>query len=39
MCAWFVAEEIPRELRRIVEFLDVQTDPAEVLAVEIRQYT
>lgn len=35
----FVADEIPPELRRIVEFLNQQMDPAEVLAVEIRQYT
>lgn len=34
----FVADEIPAELRRIVEFLNAQTDPAEVLAVEIKQY-
>jgi hypothetical protein len=34
----FVADEIPQELRRIVEFLNVQMDPAEVLAVEIKQY-
>jgi len=34
----FVADEIPSELRRIVEFLNTQMDPAEVLAVEIRQY-
>ncbi len=34
----FVADEIPRELRRIVEFLNAQMDPAEVLAVEIKQY-
>ena len=34
----FVADEIPPELRRIVEFLNNQMDPAEVLAVEIRQY-
>lgn len=34
----FVADVIPRELRRIVEFLNEQMDPAEVLAVEIRQY-
>jgi hypothetical protein len=34
----FVADEIPAELRRIVEFLNGQMDPAEVLAVEIRQY-
>lgn len=34
----FVADEIPPQLRRIVEFLNEQMDPAEVLAVEIRQY-
>ncbi|MHC1594613.1 MAG: hypothetical protein ACXQT2_04820, partial [Methanotrichaceae archaeon] len=34
----FVADDVPTELRRIVEFLNVQMDPAEVLAVEIRQY-
>lgn len=34
----FVADEIPNELRRIVEFLNAQMDPAEVLAVEIKQF-
>ena len=34
----FVADEIPSELRRIVEFLNAQMDPAQVLAVEISQY-
>jgi hypothetical protein len=34
----FIADEIPPELRRVVEFLNGQMDPAEVLAVEIRQY-
>ncbi len=34
----FVADEIPAELRRIVEFLNQQMDPAEVLAVEIRRF-
>jgi hypothetical protein len=34
----FVADEIPPELRRIVEFMNEQMDPAEVLAVEIKQY-
>jgi hypothetical protein len=34
----FVADEIPAELQRVVEFLNEQMDPAEVLAVEIRQY-
>jgi len=35
----FVADEIPAELRRVVEFLNRQMDPAEVLAIEIRQYS
>lgn len=34
----FVADEIPQELRRVVEFLNGQMDPAEVLAVEVKQY-
>lgn len=34
----FIADYISPELRRIVEFLNQQMDPAEVLAVEIRQY-
>lgn len=34
----FVADEIPAELRRIVEFLNEQMDPAEVLAIEIRHF-
>lgn len=34
----FVADVIPIELRRIVEFLNRQMSPAEVLAVEIRHY-
>jgi hypothetical protein len=34
----FVADEIPTELRRIVEFLNQQMNPAEMLAVEIKQY-
>jgi hypothetical protein len=34
----FVADEIPPALRRIVEFLNGQMDPAEVLAIEIRQH-
>jgi hypothetical protein len=33
----FVADRIPAELRRIVEFLNEQMDPAEVLALELRQ--
>ncbi len=34
----FVADQIPAELRRIVEFLNSHMDPTEVLAVEIRQF-
>jgi hypothetical protein len=35
----FVADKIPSELRRVVEFLNEQMDPAEVLAIEVKQYT
>ncbi|MCO6043296.1 hypothetical protein NG895_05200, partial [Aeoliella sp. ICT_H6.2] len=34
----FVADVIPKELQRVVEFLNEQMDPAEVLAVEIRHF-
>jgi hypothetical protein len=34
----FVADSIPQELKRIVEFLNEQMDPAEVLAVQVSQY-
>jgi hypothetical protein len=34
----FVADEIPDELRRIVEFLNEQMNRTEVLALEVRQY-
>lgn len=34
----FVADKIPTELQRIIEFLNQQMDPAEVLGVEIKQY-
>ena len=34
----FVADEIPAELERVVEFLNEQMDSAEVLGVEIKQY-
>ena len=34
----FVADKIPRELQQIVEFLNGQMSPAEVLAIELRQY-
>ena len=33
----FVADEIPRELRRVVEFLNEQM-AAEVIAIEVKQY-
>jgi hypothetical protein len=35
----FVADMIPPELQRVVEFLNGQMSPAEVLAVEIKQYS
>ena len=35
----FVADEIPSELKQIVEFLNQQMNPAEVLAIEIKQHT
>ena len=34
----FVADVIPEELKRITEFLNEQMAPAEVLAVEVKQY-
>ena len=34
----FVADRIAPELRRVVEFLNEQVDPAEVLALEVKQY-
>jgi hypothetical protein len=34
----FVADKIPTELQRVVEFLNEQMDPAEVLALEVKQY-
>jgi len=35
----FVADDVPSELKRIVEFLNEQMSPAEVLAVEVTPYT
>jgi hypothetical protein len=32
----FVADAVPPELQRIVEFLNVEMDPAEVLAIDVR---
>lgn len=34
----FVADKIPKELQRVIEFLNEQMDPAEVLGVEIKYY-
>lgn len=35
----FVADEIPAELQRIVEFLNEQMSSTEVLALEVKQYS
>jgi hypothetical protein len=35
----FVADTIPRELQRIIEFLNEQMQYAEVLGVEVKQFT
>ncbi len=34
----FIADVIPSELQRIIEFLNEQMDPAEVLGIEIKQF-
>ena len=34
----FVADEIPKELRRIVEFLNEKMEDVEVLAIEVKQF-
>ena len=34
----FVSDEIPPELRRIIEFLNGQMTPAEVIGIEMKQY-
>jgi len=34
----FIADEIPPELRRVVEFLNSQMDAAEVLAIEVKRF-
>lgn len=34
----FVADELPREVRRVIEFLNDQMSPAEVLGVEVKQF-
>lgn len=35
----FVTEAMPRELKRIIEFLNEQMDPAEVLGLELRHHS
>ncbi|NLF42591.1 MAG: hypothetical protein GX587_07845 [Bacteroidales bacterium] len=35
----FVADKTPKELQRIIEFLNEQMSPAEVLGLEIKQYS
>lgn len=34
-----VADQIPRETRRIIEFLNEQMSPSEILAIEIKQFS
>lgn len=34
----FLADQIPNELQRVVEFLNKQMNPAEVLAIEVPQF-
>jgi hypothetical protein len=34
----FVADKLPRELRRVIEFLNEQMQNIEVLGIEVRQY-
>jgi len=35
----FVADHIPNDLKRIIEFMNVQMEPAEVFGIEVKQYT
>lgn len=35
----WVSDDIPKEMRRVIEFLNKQLDPAEVFGLEIKQYT
>ena len=35
----FVADQIPLELQRIIEFMNEQMDPTEVLGVELKHFT
>jgi hypothetical protein len=34
----FIADVIPAELRRIIEFLNYQMDPAQAMGIEVNQY-
>lgn len=34
----FITDELPKDLKRVIEFLNEQMDPAEVLGIEIKQY-
>ncbi|OJU94424.1 MAG: hypothetical protein BGO23_03210 [Solirubrobacterales bacterium 67-14] len=34
----FVADEIPRELRRVIEFLNEQMESTEVIGIEVKQF-
>jgi hypothetical protein len=35
----FVADEIPPELKRVIEFLNEQMNPAEVFGIEVKQFS
>jgi len=35
----FVADQIPNDLKRIIEFMNEQMNPAEVLGIEVRHFT
>lgn len=35
----FVADEIPNELKRIIEFLNEQMEPAEVLGIQLKHFS
>lgn len=34
----FVADSIPKELRRVIDFLSKQMDPAKVIGIEVKQF-
>lgn len=35
----FVSDKIPKELKRIIEFLNQQMNPAEILGIELKQFS